>query len=96
MTSGVGTSVNTVNVMQRLSLWLAVMIAVAVLRPSDTTSTSRTIGGPTSTARVNTACTERTDLSGKALRGRDDGLGEHLRPSTTGAHHRRRRGPTCR
>ncbi len=58
---------NTVNVMHLLSFCDAVMIAVAVLRPSDTTSTSRTIGGPTRTARVNTECTERTDLSGNRL-----------------------------
>ena len=36
--------------------------AVAVERPSETTSTSSSTGGPTVTARANTACTERTDL----------------------------------
>jgi hypothetical protein len=67
MTSPEGTSLNTVTVMHRLPFCVAVITAVAVVRPSATTSTVSSTGGPTRTARANTAYTERTDFSGKRL-----------------------------
>ena len=74
-----GTSASSVAVMQRLPFCFADTIAVAVERPSPTTSISNSTGpAPTITARANTAYTERTDFSGKSLGGSDDHLCEHL------------------
>ena len=67
MTSPDGTSVNAVTVMQRLPFWVTLTTAVAVDRPSATTSMASSTGGPTTTARANTAYAERTDFSGKRL-----------------------------
>lgn len=78
MTSSVGTSASTVMLRQRRPFWCTATTAVAVDRPSDTTSRTSSIGGPTITARENTACAERTDLSGNLFGHRDDRLGQHL------------------
>ena len=54
--------------MHRLPFCIAVTTAVAVDRPSVTTSISSSSGSAlTMTARANTACAERTDLSGNRL-----------------------------
>ena len=54
--------------MQRLPFCLAVTIAVAVERPSLTTSSSSSTGpAATITARANTEYADRIDLSGKRL-----------------------------
>lgn len=67
MTSGVGTSHSTVMVMHRLPFCSAVTTAVAVERPSCTTSMANSTGAPTITTRLNTAYAERNDFSGKRL-----------------------------
>lgn len=60
-------SASTVTVMQRLPFCDAEITAVAVVRPSATTSTVNSTGGPTTTARANTAYADRTDFSGNRL-----------------------------
>jgi hypothetical protein len=67
MTSSDGTSSNVVTVIARRPLCDTATTAVAVERPSATTSISISTGGPTTTARANTACTERTDFCGNRL-----------------------------
>ena len=84
MTSAVGTSASTVAVMHRLPFCLAATIAVAVDRPSLTTSISNSTGpAPTMTARANTAYTERTDFSGKRLATATIACASTCVPSTT-------------
>ena len=80
MTSAVGTSASTVVVMQRFPFCLAVTTAVAVERPSLTTSMSSSTGpAPTMTARANTAVHRAHRLVGKPLGGGHDRLREYLR-----------------
>ena len=67
MTSSDGTSSSAVTVMARRPFCDTLTTAVAVERPSATTSMSNSTGGPTTTARENTACAERTDFSGNRL-----------------------------
>ena len=83
MTSLVGTSANTVIVMHRLAFCLAATTAVAVDRPTLTTISSSTGPAPTSTARANTADTERTDFSGNRLAAATIAWTSTCEPSTT-------------
>ena len=84
MTSAVGTSASTVVVMHRFPFCLAVTTAVAVERPSLTTSMSSSTGPAlTMTARANTAYTERTDLSGNRLAAATIDCASTCVPSTT-------------
>ena len=83
MTSPVGTSASTVMLRQRRPFWCTATIAVAVERPSATTSRTSSIGGPTTTARENTACAERIDLSGNRFATATIACASTWVPSTT-------------
>lgn len=70
--------------MQRLPFCLAVTTAVAVERPSLTTSMSNSTGpASTMTARAKTEYTDRTDLSGKRLAAATIACARTCVPSTT-------------
>ena len=70
--------------MHRLPFCFAATTAVAVDRPSLTTSISNSTGpAPTMTARANTAYTERTDFSGNRLATATIACASTCVPSTT-------------
>ncbi|EUA38004.1 hypothetical protein I549_0844 [Mycobacterium avium subsp. avium 2285 (R)] len=78
MTSPVGTSASTVMLRQRRPFWCTATTAVAVDRPSATTSRTSSMGGPTATARENTGVRRAHRLVSEPLGHRDDRLREHL------------------